>query len=515
MAVSAGGPRNYTGGDDDILAVYTKHLKQLTRKRGKDCKIFPDIGEASSPRLDRLKPFLDFLHELGRLEPHWRLGGPMQVRVLLRWNKIAGFRAIRESRSWARDELSKLWVMERAMDILASNASDWASFVGDTSKYPVPANRSGTAPQPEEDIFDGDDVDEDFEDSPKPEVAVRQMDVAAMPAWMLADLASMEVNDDPSDEDMESVATETQPDGAAKPPQQQQQQQDGEAKPPQQKQQQQDGEATPPQQKQQQPDGEGAAHQQLQHPDGEGTTHQQLQHPDGEGTTASTTAAAAATAVATAKTTLEEVFIENKLPCFIDGAKRKIFGEWSTDPSQDAMAVAIFPGSGPVELPNIAFADIPCRVMKRKRRRKANGKAKGKSKAAAKAAAGGAADGSTDGVGASKPKGKAKGKSKAAAKAAAVGDASAADGSADGVGAAEAKGKAKGKAQAAAKAAAGGDASADEAHDTVLVRPLQLWLKSRPAGQSVEDRHAEWRLKGSDFKKNYAMETKAERSGSS
>ena len=270
----------------------------------------------------------------------------------------------------------------------ASNASDWASFVGDTSKYLVPANRSGTAPQPEEDIFDGDDVDEDFEDSPKPEVAVRQMDVAAMPAWMLADLASMEVNNDPSDEGMESVATEAQPDGEATPPQQQQQQQDGEA--------------TPPQQKQQQPDGEGAAHQQLQHPDGEGTTHQQLQHPDGEGTTASTAAAAAA--VATAKTTLEEVFIENKLPRFIDGATRKIFGEWSTDPSQDAMAVAIFPGSGPVELPNIAFADIPCRVMKRKRRRKANGKAKGKSKAAAKAAAGGAADGSTDGVGASKPK---------------------------------------------------------------------------------------------------------------
>ena len=166
MAVSAGRPRNYTGGDDYILAVYTKHLKQLTRKRGKDCKIFPDIGEASSPRLDRLKPFLDFLHELGRLEPHWRLGGPMQVRVLLRWNKIAGFRAIRESRSWARDELSKLWFMERAMDILASNESDWASFVGDTSKYLVPANRSGTAPQPEEGIFDGDDVDEDFEDSP-------------------------------------------------------------------------------------------------------------------------------------------------------------------------------------------------------------------------------------------------------------------------------------------------------------------------------------------------------------
>ena len=56
--------RETTPGDDDILAVNTKRLKQLTRKRGKDCKICPDIGEASSPRLDRLKPFLDSLHEL-------------------------------------------------------------------------------------------------------------------------------------------------------------------------------------------------------------------------------------------------------------------------------------------------------------------------------------------------------------------------------------------------------------------------------------------------------------------
>ena len=43
------------------------------------------------------------------------------------------------------------------------------------------------------------------------------------------------------------------------------------------------------------------------------------------------------------------------------------------------------------------------------------------------------------------------------------------------------------------------------------LRPLQLWLRSRPAGTSHNDRHATWRTMSKADKRAYTMSTKAER----
>ena len=51
----------------------------------------------------------------------------------------------------------------------------------------------------------------------------------------------------------------------------------------------------------------------------------------------------------------------------------------------------------------------------------------------------------------------------------------------------------------------------DVAQVSKAIRPLQLWLKSRPAGMSINDRHATWRSMSKEDKHAYTMSTKAER----
>ena len=50
-----------------------------------------------------------------------------------------------------------------------------------------------------------------------------------------------------------------------------------------------------------------------------------------------------------------------------------------------------------------------------------------------------------------------------------------------------------------------------DAGEKKVLRPLQLWLTHRVAGQSCADRHAEWRAMDKVAKNRYAEETKEQR----
>ena len=70
-ALKKGGrPSNYDGDIDPILAIFNKHLGGLIRKK-RNGSVFADAGTPSSPKLDKLRPYLDFHLEMANHQSNW------------------------------------------------------------------------------------------------------------------------------------------------------------------------------------------------------------------------------------------------------------------------------------------------------------------------------------------------------------------------------------------------------------------------------------------------------------
>ena len=134
-----GRPTYDAGLADPAFQKFEAHLNRLQKRRRNtsDKRLFAVIGKLANPKDDKLKPHLKFLLELAGYDPHWHFGGPFQVSLLMRWNKLSKLHDRSGPRKWARSEVGNLWKMERALDTLAADPEECAIVVQDVAKYPI------------------------------------------------------------------------------------------------------------------------------------------------------------------------------------------------------------------------------------------------------------------------------------------------------------------------------------------------------------------------------------------
>ena len=208
-----------------------------------------------------------------------------------------------------------------------------------------------------------------------------------------------------------------------------------------------------------------------------------------------------------------DVMLENGLPWMFDQSGHKMFGTFSDAPSKDGMAMVCFPGVElPVEMTSLLFEDIgKFRPMKRPAgvlKKPASSK---KIKTNDTTGDGEDADGdrvenNDEGCGED-------------------GEIIEEDSMEDVEGEEEEEEEEEAEeeeeemeAEAEEEGGGAGAENQDDAADgdagqnAKFLRPLQHWLRTRPEGQQTADRHNEWRSKSKEFKKQYAIDTYAQRS---
>ena len=122
-----------------------KYLLRKKRQNQANDNIFPDIN-VEKPKLEKIRPWLRMMLAMGEHEGNWRFGGPLQIKLLLSWNRTNNFRCYRRSSQWARAEVENLWNMQRVMDDCAGCPHRWKELVVDDTKFQIPQNRGAVEP---------------------------------------------------------------------------------------------------------------------------------------------------------------------------------------------------------------------------------------------------------------------------------------------------------------------------------------------------------------------------------
>ena len=507
-----GRPENYKGPDEVVLKVFTDNLGAIIRNRPKktaETVIFADVTAAKS-QADALRPYLPFLMELATIEGHWRFGGPYQIKILLQWNTTRSFVPKHGSRAWAREEVAKLWHMQQLLDQAAMADDRWAALVGDVNKFPIPENRHKSkvtdstgnqsngseanadkiSPEPPA-IAAGDDASDkapvdDVTEAPskcaRAHTAVSDGKLETLPKWMLTDMTRMSYEADTSDSDADDgvpVGNMTGPPSASGMP-------------------------------------ASSAHPTAAMPSMTATEADGLQlastatqadspKPAAPATTNTPKPAVAAPAAKPgpqASNTSARVVMDGGMPCTTTPAGLVIFGEIASYPSDDGMALALFPGmKEPIEIPGMVF---PSTVRKRpaaaiiKRPAADCAKKQNTGDAGDTVGAGDNEEGGDEGEPDAEDDGD-----------------DGADGDDGGEPDAEDEGgeeeEKEDDPEEGPEDDAGGDGGvdADAASEAVKpLRPLQHFLLNRPEGVRVKDRHDEWKRMSAQAKSAYTNSTK-------
>ncbi len=313
----AGRPENYSGPAKAIADVFVQHFHNVRlNKRALNPHCIFDYTSDPGVEVDvaRLRKRLDLLLGLRAAAGGTQLGGPLQVRALLLWNRQTKFHARNGSRSWAMREVAKLWCMERHLAKIASNPEAWLELVGgDLARYP----RIDTSEWPSESPSGRDD-------SQSHSVSSAAAPGAGLPAWLLSDMTEMmdaeEDEDDTSDEgeDLEMLD--------------------------------QAEEAEETEQAEEEENALAGVEGRRKAGDGQETR-----------TVASSEEGGGADLERKGRKTediVPKVFVEKGVPFLVDSHGRTVFGSFEPDASATGNAMATFPGFGSVEVPCLTHKEL-------------------------------------------------------------------------------------------------------------------------------------------------------------
>ena len=193
-----GRPTNYDGPDSAVLEIFTLHfsaiLNHKSKRLGTD-EIFIDVNQCKA-KGEAVRPYIELMTAMGKLDGNFRFGGPMQTRIVLQWNRNVGFRPTHKSRVWARQEVSKLWNLQRFFEAGAEDDTKWASIVNNTDKYPRPDTWTRETAQAQATMSEEEDDGESAASvAPKSEVEVGSKGTGNtadnIPSWMLKNMAML------------------------------------------------------------------------------------------------------------------------------------------------------------------------------------------------------------------------------------------------------------------------------------------------------------------------------------